>query len=276
MLFLGLFFYAANTSATASAVEVKTAEFVAQFYHADLTDDRPVVLVLGGSEGGLPDKLAQPIANAGYKVLSLAYFKAPKLPEELEKIPLEYFDAAINWLATHTDLQANGLTVVGWSKGAELSLLLASRDERINRVVAIAPSSVVWAGILKDWTQTPGSSWTLQGDELTHVPFRPSGEVTGLLDLYTQSLQNRADGGQADIPVENIKAQVSLMTGADDDIWPSPQMAESICQRMSKQRSGSCNHLNYPRLDHLLGYQFLDESTPMYSEFMALLAGSGS
>ncbi len=161
--------------------------------------------------------------------------------------------------------------MVGWSKGAELSLLLASRDKRISRVVAIAPSSAVWAGILKDWTKTPGSSWTLQGNELPHIPFKPSGEVKGLLDLYTQSLNNRTDGGKADIPVEKIKAKVVLMAGTHDEIWPSEQMAESVCQRMNNQKTASCKQLIYPQQDHLLGYQFLDQSKPMHGEFIAAL-----
>lgn len=246
---------------------------VGKYYPASSPEKRVGVLVLGGSEGGQPELLAKAVVEAGHPTLALAYFNAQALPAELERIPLEYFAQAKTWLQQQKNVKSDELIVVGWSKGAELALLLASKDKQISLVVAIAPSSVVWAGILKDWTKVPASSWTYQGQELVHVPFKPSGPVNSLLDLYKQSLANRVDQSKATIQVETISARVVLMTGEKDEIWPSPQMAEDICSRMNLKQHNSCEHLNYEGLDHLLDNRFLDKNDVLNQTFTTKLNG---
>src|SRR5206468_829557 len=59
----------------------------------------PAVLVFGGSEGG--DSMyavAGLMAAHGYPALSLAYVGEPRLPQELVRIPLEYFARAVRIL----------------------------------------------------------------------------------------------------------------------------------------------------------------------------------
>jgi dienelactone hydrolase len=257
--------------ASPSTLSVENDGFAGKFNPSSSTEKRIGVLVLGGSEGGLPERLAKPIIDAGFPTLALAYFNYEGLPLELENIPLEYFNKAKLWLQSQTNVNSEKIIIVGWSKGAELALLLASRDADINKVVAIAPSSVAWAGILRDWTKVPSSSWTEQGKGLTHVAFKPSGQVNGLLDLYTQSLENRSDNGKADIPVEKIAGNVVLMTGEDDEIWPSSRMAMSICERINANQNGTCEHLNFSGLDHLLDYKFIDKSEVMNKTFIRKL-----
>src|SRR5436190_8911503 len=118
-------------------------------FHAAGPGRRPAMLVLGGSEGGLTSGAAgaRLLAAQGYSALGLAYFQAPGLPSTLENIPLEYFMRAIDWLAQQPSVDPRRIGVLGGSKGAEMALLLASRDRRLKAVVAAAPSSVVWAGV---------------------------------------------------------------------------------------------------------------------------------
>lgn len=254
--------------ASTKALNVKEEGIVGKYYPSTSNKKQVAVLVLGGSEGGIPEKLAKPIVDAGYPTLALAYFNVEGLPEELHKIPLEYFNQAKLWLQKQQNIKLDELIIVGWSKGAELALLLASKDDQVSRVVAIAPSSVVWAGILKDWAKVPSSSWTEQAQELTHIPFKPSGPVNGLHDLYAQSLANRVDSGKADIPVENIRAKVVLMTGEEDEIWPSPEMATTVCQKMNAKQENQCEHFNYKGLDHLLNYTFLNKGDEINRVFI--------
>lgn len=249
-----------------------TTPFTGKYFPGTSTQDSTPVLVLGGSEGGIPERLAGALEGAGPSVLALGYFNAAGVPDELELIPLAYFDDAMAWLRKRNN-NAENVVIVGWSKGAELALLLASKHPEVSRVVAIAPSSVVWAGILKDWTAVPDSSWSEDGDPLAFVPFRPSGEVNGLLDLYSQSLANRTDQGKANIAVEDINATVTLMTGEKDEIWPSADMAAEVCLRMNKVRDNSCEHLNYEGLGHLLDYRILDETDELYKVFVSKVTG---
>lgn len=247
--------------------------FTGKYYPGTSSQNNPPVLVLGGSEGGIPTKFADAVVESGHPVLALGYFKADGLPDELELIPLEYFSDAMSWIQQRSN-NADNVIIVGWSKGAELALLLASKHSEVSRVVAIAPSNVVWAGIMNDWTAVPDSSWSEGGKPLTHIPFRPSGKINGLLDLYSQSLENREDGGEADIAVENIQAAVTLMTGGMDDIWPSGDMASQVCLRMNKVREGSCEHLHYEGLGHLLNYRMLDDADALHNVFLNKVTGN--
>lgn len=228
---------------------VKTDQFVADFSPAE--GKKYGVLVLGGSEGGKPKDLAKKIADMGYPVLSLAYFKEEGLPSELNEIPLEYFDAPKEWLQARPDTKDDGVIVVGWSKGAELSLLLSSRDTSYKGVMAIAPSSVVWAGILNDWTKIPSSSWTVGGSPVAHVPFAQGVQINSLVDLYEASLKQDDFVEKALIPVEDIEGSVLLMSGGMDEIWPAGEMADDVCERMEAV-GGSCTHAHYPDAGHLL------------------------
>ena len=60
------------------------------------------------------------------------------------EIPLETFFAATDRLIR---LGCRRIVYVGTSKGAEASLLAAAHDPRIDAVVAISPTSVVWGNI---------------------------------------------------------------------------------------------------------------------------------
>nr|QQZ49017.1 hypothetical protein JKL49_17520 [Phenylobacterium glaciei] len=67
-----------------------------RFYTLPGTRSRPGVLMLNGSDGGLPaEKDARDLAASGYPTLALAYFqdwsgRPAGLPSSLNEIPLEY------------------------------------------------------------------------------------------------------------------------------------------------------------------------------------------
>jgi uncharacterized protein len=223
-------------------------DFVADYYPG-VKQGSFGVMVLGGAEGGKPNALAQRLAGFGYPVLSLAYFNEQGLPNELEAIPLEYFTAPRAWLAAQQATRDDAVLVAGWSKGAELALILAARQPDYAGVVAIAPSSVVWAGILKDWQKVPRSSWTLADKPLAHVPFQGGEGITTLLALYENSLKNTKAVRSARIDVTKIAAPMLLLTGGQDEVWPSNDMASQICGQL---RADQCRHVNYPMAGHLL------------------------
>lgn len=260
----------------AETLSVQKQGFAGQYYPPVRINTLSPVIVLGGAEGGIPTRLAEQVAALGYPTLAVAYFKHDALPDELEQIPLEYFDKAKDWLSDKLPSRSDHITLAGWSKGAELSLLLASRDTTYNRVVAIAPSSVVWAGILNDWQKVPASSWAADGTPLPHVAFNPTGPVTGLRDLYTQSLNNRSDNDAATIAVDNIEGQLFLFSGGQDEVWPASTMSESICNSVKNTDAVSCIHYNYPEMGHLLEYTFLQPGTAQYQRLKDSLAGKRS
>lgn len=235
---------------------VQSDQFVASYAPAVNGKTNYGILVLGGSGGKIPTHLAKKFTSQGHSVMALAYFKEKGLPAELNDIPLEYFEQAKKWLMAQNETRNDGIILVGWSKGAELSLLLASRDKSVKKLVAIAPSSHVWAGILTDWTKTPSSSWTMAGKALDHIKFQPDATVRSLRDLYQVSFNKAENIDQARIKVENIMGSVLLFSGGKDTIWPASTMAAAVCDTMVKAGK-NCVHHDYPDAGHLLDAQYI-------------------
>ncbi len=103
-------------------------------------DRHPAVLVLGGSEGGMPARRAAWLASHGYAALALAYFRYDDLPKELARIPLEYFGQALKWMGRRPEIASDRIAVMGISRGAELALELGSMYPTIKGVVAYSPT----------------------------------------------------------------------------------------------------------------------------------------
>jgi len=224
---------------------------------------RPAVLVLGGSEGGFGgDDVAALLASRGYVALSVAYFGIAPLPASLERIPLEYFGAALDSLQADPRVRRGSLAVLGTSKGAEAGLLLAAHDPRIRAVVAYAPSAVAWSCICPD-PQSP--SWTLGGQPVPFIAggadpaYRPpQGSPLRPVVNYRYRLRDSAAVRRAEIPVERIRGPVLLVAGRQDELWPSAWSADAITARLRVHGfAHRVVHLSYPRAGHLIGKSYL-------------------
>jgi dienelactone hydrolase len=73
--------------------------------------------------------------------LALAYFGLEGLPDELERVPLEYVDHGLTYLRLQQQVDIERIGVVGVSKGGELALLMASMRPEIHAVAAAEPPS---------------------------------------------------------------------------------------------------------------------------------------
>lgn len=134
----------------------------------------PAVLVVGGSNGGVPLRPAAWLASHGYVALALAYFRFEDLPPQLESIPLEYFQQALEWMARRPEIGDVRIGVLGTSRGGELALQLGSMFPRICAVVAYVPANVRIASCCRE---TGGPAWTWQGRALAYVIPRQMGNV---------------------------------------------------------------------------------------------------
>jgi dienelactone hydrolase len=239
--------------------EVPGDEFVADFY--TMKDGPPSigVLLLGGSEGGKPSRLAKAIAAEGFPVLSLAYFKTEGTADYLDMIPLEYFERPIEWLASQVAVREGKIVVAGGSKGGELALLLASRHQQIAGAIGISPSSVVFQGIPKVFWP-PRSSWSDHGQPVPFVPYDYSQPVDPkeLLPLYQRSLEQTDAVEKAAIPVERINGPVLLLSGVDDTVWPATDMCDDITARLrANDFAHKYRHVDYVDAGHTLNEYFM-------------------
>jgi uncharacterized protein len=213
----------------------------------------PVLLVLGGSEGGErgSQRVAAAFARQGYGVLALAWFKAPGLPEQLQEIPLEYFGRAITWLQHQPLADPDRIGLYGISKGGEAALLLASTRPEIKAVIAAVPSSVVWQGINQANYMDVKSSFSLNGKPVAYLPYDSSQPFTSVLDLYQRSLATLAAHQDAVIPVERIHGPMLLLSGKADALWPSSAMSDQVIARLdAKGFRYPHSHIAYPDAGH--------------------------
>jgi pimeloyl-ACP methyl ester carboxylesterase len=227
--------------------ELRDAALVGDYYvESDQRDCRPMLL-LGGSEGGIAwhgsDQIAE-FVGTGYGVLALAYFGAPGLPASLQRVPLEYFDHAVDWLLRESDCAAHRVAVVGGSKGAEAALLLASRNADVGLVVVLSPSAYVFWGIRRDaGSAEVHSSWSENGRDVPFAPFIDNEtrrralanyRAMEFIDVYRDALRDAETRERASIAVERMRAPVLLVSGSEDRLWPSAEMAQAIVERLAR------------------------------------------
>ena len=208
---------------------------------------RMAILLLGGSEGGLPSGLkAGVLAGHGYHVLQLAYFSEEGLPDELLRIPLEYVRTALDWLHMRDEIDGGPVVVQGVSRGGELALQLGSTyPELVHAVVAYVPSVSVFPAIV-DQSQP---AWTLRG---RGVP----------LEL---------------IPVERIRGPVFLVGGRADALWPSGPSVDLIAEQLRQDGRRDVVALNYDDAGHGVGRAVPNTYTPtVVTTRYGELSGGGS
>lgn len=203
----------------------------------DTPGPHPGVLVLGGSEGGMPQGTAQWLASHGYVAVALAYFHYEGLPQALEAIPLEYFGQAIQWMMQRPEIQPDRIAVAGGSRGGELALQLGSMYPQLRAVIAYVPANVRFPSCC---SRAFTAAWTWRGAGLPYA-----------IPNQEQALNNL----RAAIPVENTHGPILVISGEDDGVWPSSQMTAQIQLRLHQAHFAyDFERLNYEHAGHRAGH----------------------
>jgi dienelactone hydrolase len=213
------------------------AGFIATFVYPAGSTRRPAVLLLGGSEGGVPSPLSASLAVQGYPVLALAYFKEPGLPTTLSRVPLEYFARALRWLHRQPQVDPHQVAVLGVSRGSEAAQLTgAEYPSLVNAVIALVPSDVA----VCSYPGCTGAAWTLHGRA---IPF-------------TRQFDNPAPTDQpaAVIPDQRFHGPVFLACAGQDKVWTSCPYAHAILQHLNAAHDHFPHTLySYPSAGHGVG-----------------------
>ena len=196
----------------------------------------PGILVLGGSEGGLPGRRAAWLASHGYAALALAYFRYENLPAQLEAIPLEYFGQALGWMKSRPEVSADRIGVMGVSRGGELALQLGSMYPVIKAVVAFVPANVR-RGACCGNNRVP-YAWTWKGMPLAFVRREERG----------------GEALRAAIDIENTTGPILLVAGEQDHVWDSAGMAREAVARLKHDHfTNEVESLTYTHAGHIAG-----------------------
>ena len=234
---------------------IRESGLVGTLYDPETPQKKAGIVLLSGSDGGIPGTNAIPepfiehLVKKGFVVLALAYFGVEGLPAHLENIPLEYFETAIDWLKP----LVKEIGIIGQSRGGELALLLGTKfPNSIQSIVASAPCSMVCGGF--PYPNRP--AWTYRGspvspflsaltsldkdltesDDLrsackTHANTAEDPYI--LADLFTARISKR----DAAIEVEKIRCPLLLLSGDQDAIWPAKIFCESVMKRLEQYQS---------------------------------------
>ena len=245
--------------ATLPAVKAESIEIFpgAVFARMPGNERLPVVIVLGGSEGGSRSvrEVALNLAARGFAVLALPYYspahygsperELPALPASFVDIPVDRLNQARSWLKGRADVDAKRVALYGTSKGAEFALIAASKMDWITSVVAIVPSDVIWQGWGPDVIPVDArrSSFSYAGKALPFVPNKDFMEELSGFQRGTEVRYRRPqDKGRAANPaaavaarirVEDFKGPVLVAGGIDDQMWAYGTMAQNIAERRS-------------------------------------------
>jgi len=197
--------------------------FYGEYFRPAATPAHAAVLLIGGSAGGLPSGYAAGLLAAhGFPVLSVAYFSEPGLPNALERIPLEYFQHALEWLAGQPEVDAKRIAIVGVSRGGEGALLIGSTyPTLVHAVAAYVPSANVNPSPLSP--DVP--AWTIGGAAIPDGP----------------------------IAVEKIAGPVFVVGAVDDHLWPSSSAVSAIQQRLTANGKHDTTVLDYEHAGHGVG-----------------------
>jgi len=235
-----------------------------------LADDRPLVVVIGGSSGGLRSiDQAQFYAANGYAAAIIPYFGIEGLPAELKLIPLEYFRDCIDKIMELSELSRRAVFVQGTSKGAEASLLLcANRIVDVDGVILISPSRYAWGASADLEDLIAGkvieeSSWSWQGNPVEFVPFNPKEpiaptvrELNGTSCLvFRDTWYPKVSGTLGQIVLCNLNTKLLVFSGQADDLWPSYRAGCEIANTLEELgRSDLVKHISFPNVGHQIPF----------------------
>jgi len=245
---------------------VQKAGLVGTLFCPNTPGRYPTVICLGGSEGGLWEIYAALLASHGYTALALAYFGIYPLPAELVEIPLEYFADAIAWLKIQPTVDPERIAVMGGSRGGELALLLgATYPQDIKAVIGRFPSAVIYQGI-SYYSGGPRSAWSLGGKPVPFLAYASTPELLSFLmgrpaairASYERPLDDESAVAAASIAVEKINGPVLLISGTDDQVWPSTRLSDMAIARLkANNHAFAYEHLRYEGAGHTWGIPYV-------------------
>ena len=191
--------------------------------------------------------------------MSLPYVGKEGLPSLPEEINLEYFEKALNWLKAQPEVDQTKIILMGASRNAELSLIIAATfPVLVSGVIAYAPSSVSWSNTVLSYNSIDiKASWKYNGQDIPYVPMdRLSGgnsDTIETLNYWKNGLAKADYVSKAHIKVENINGPVLLFSGINDKVWPSAFMADMLEERIEQSDyKFSFQNIKYENSGHLI------------------------
>ncbi|KPP59489.1 acyl-coenzyme A thioesterase 1-like, partial [Scleropages formosus] len=210
----------------------------------------PGILDLYTLGGGLTEFRGSLLANKGFVVLCLAFYRYDDLPKAVEELDLEYFEEALTFLRSQPEVKGPGLGVVSISKSGDLALSIASFLPGIAATMCVngCNANTVLPLRCKDVVIPP-----LKAD-----PSKVFVTESGILTIRDAVSDPMAEGNEASlIPVERATCRFLLAVSEDDRNWNSYLYADQIVKQLKDHGKETCEVVKYPKAGHFLEVPYM-------------------
>lgn len=203
-----------------------------------------VVIVHGGSEGSPNYAQAKAISEQGYEVLALFFWGQDNQVPTLANVPLDQFTEVEKWVTANIE-QPKPLTVVGTSKGAEYTALLAAKGFPVDNLVNFTPGEFSYTG-LDFSSQEEKPSFTLKGEAVPFASMRQGDPgsgfklfwdfLTGYPPQYRPGYESAAQHADpsAKIDLSSFKGNALFFAGDQDQMWQGEVAATNLAAQNPK------------------------------------------
>lgn len=242
--------------------------FVGHLAEPDGGSEKAVIVIMGGEQSLLPGiKFAEKFADYGITGLAVSLYGAEGLPEGVDRIPLEMFIPAVDYLKKTKKIEH--ISVYGQSMGSIFAVLVAQYIGGIENLIMVSPTHVPFEGTMPDKkTMTGRSIATFGGQDIPFVPTdftrikvskyynHPSTRqrVAGMWVAYYNAYQNKAAEQVAWLHLEKTNARILMIAGEEDEAWPaeySVRALEKYLKDLSYEKEVKV--IVYPHGSHLNG-----------------------
>jgi pimeloyl-ACP methyl ester carboxylesterase len=242
--------------------------FVGHLAEPDNGSDRAVIVIMGGEQSILPGiKFAERFADYGITGLAVSLFGAEGLPDSPNKIPLDMFIPAVNYLRQRKHIDR--ISVYGQSMGSIFAVRAAQYIGGFENLIMVSPTHVPFEGTTKDKKSMTGHSvGTWCGYEIPYVKpdfskikaskyySHPDADykVMGMWIAYHDAYADYSRVARAELAVEKSDARILLIAGGEDEAWPAEYSVRMIEQRLiNVEYSKDVKVIVYPHGSHLNG-----------------------
>lgn len=242
--------------------------FVGHLAEPDGGSDKAVIIIMGGEQSLLPGiKFAERFADYGITGLSVSLFGADGLPGSPDRIPLDMFIPAAEYL--RGDKHIEHISVYGQSMGSIFAVLAAQYIGGFENLIMVSPTHVPFEGTLKDKkTMTGHSVATWHSEDIPFVSADLSKikagkymkhsdakcRVMGMWAAYHEAYRDTAAVEKAKLPVEKTNARVLLIAGDEDEAWDAEYSVRYIENELKEANyDKDVKVIVYPHGSHLNG-----------------------
>lgn len=242
--------------------------FAGHLAEPDNGSDRAVIVIMGGEQSILPGiKFAERFADYGITGLAVSLFGAEGLPDSPDRIPLDMFIPAVDYLRRQKRIER--ISLYGQSMGSIFAVLAAVYIGGFENLIMVSPTHVPFEGTAKDKKTMSGHSVaTYQGYEIPYVRADFSKvkatkyyklpdighKVTGMWIAYHDAYADHSRALRAELAVEKTDCRILLIAGDEDEAWPSEYSVRTIEERLKSVSYGKdVKVIVYPHGSHING-----------------------